>query len=180
MQVWNVLHAARCKCRTQKSRQNRHLGTIAHLCRAESSQLRHVSTIGKNVIQQYLLHMSSQYGEHRPISGWDRFGSLSHPSEFQRLSRLCSVTARHSGSGRQPNFAALNRGRHLYSAGRPSRWALAHILVLFAYEISWEPPNGFGQIHTEDMFGLSLGRVWRSRSISEACVRLMLGRTSLL
>jgi len=23
----------------------------------------------------------------------------------------------------------LNRGRHLYSAGRPSRWALAHILV---------------------------------------------------
>jgi len=32
-----------------------------------------------------------------------------------------------SSSGRQPNFAALNRGRHLYSAGRPSRWALAHI-----------------------------------------------------
>jgi len=27
--------------------------------------------------------------------------------------------------------AALNRGRHLYSAGRPSRWALAHILVIF-------------------------------------------------
>jgi len=28
---------------------------------------------------------------------------------------------------REPNFAALNRGRHLYSAGRPSGWALAHI-----------------------------------------------------
>jgi len=26
--------------------------------------------------------------------------------------------------------AALNRGRHLYSAGQPSRWALAHILVV--------------------------------------------------
>jgi len=25
--------------------------------------------------------------------------------------------------------AAFNRGRHLYSAGRPSRWALSHILV---------------------------------------------------
>jgi len=25
----------------------------------------------------------------------------------------------------------LNRGRHLYSAGRPSRWALAHILVSY-------------------------------------------------
>jgi len=43
--------------------------------------------------------------------------------------RLGSVTARHSSSGRQPNFAALNRGRHLYSAGPPSRWAFAHILV---------------------------------------------------
>ena len=27
--------------------------------------------------------------------------------------------------------AALNRGRHRYSAGRPSRWALAHILVMW-------------------------------------------------
>jgi len=26
-------------------------------------------------------------------------------------------------------FAALNRGRHLCAVGRPSRWALAHILV---------------------------------------------------
>jgi len=43
--------------------------------------------------------------------------------------RLGSVTAQHSGSGCQPNFAALNRGRQLYSAGRPSPWALAHILV---------------------------------------------------
>ena len=30
---------------------------------------------------------------------------------------------------------ALNRGRHLYSAGRPSRWALAHILV-FLFSVS--------------------------------------------
>jgi len=38
---------------------------------------------------------------------------LGHPCKFQRLSRLGSVTARHSSSGRQPNFAALNRG-HTY------------------------------------------------------------------
>jgi len=49
------------------------------------------------------------------------------PLKFQRVSRLGSVTARHSTIGRQPNFAALNRGRHLYSSGRPSRWALADI-----------------------------------------------------
>jgi len=51
----------------------------------------------------------------------------------QRVSRLGSVTARHYSSGCQPNFAALNRGRHLYSAGRPSRWALAHILVVTCF-----------------------------------------------
>jgi len=76
--------------------------------------------------QQCLLHMMSQYGELRPTSGWDLLASLRHPCKFQRISRLGSVTARHSSSGRQPNFAALNRGRHLYSAGRRSRWALAH------------------------------------------------------
>ena len=40
-----------------------------------------------------------------------------------------SITARHSSSGCQPNFAAFSRGRHLYSAGRPSRWASAYIVV---------------------------------------------------
>ena len=50
MQVWNVLHAARWKYRTQKWCKNRHLCTTAQLCRAISSQLRHVSTIGKNLL----------------------------------------------------------------------------------------------------------------------------------
>ena len=43
----------------KKGAKNRHLGTIAQLRRAISSQLRHVSTIGKKLVkQQYLLHMS--------------------------------------------------------------------------------------------------------------------------
>ena len=83
----------------------------------------------KLVKQQYLLYTSPQYGELRPTSSWDRFVSLGHPCKFQLVSRLGSVTAGHSSSGRQPNFAALNRGRHLCSVGRPSGWALAHILV---------------------------------------------------
>jgi len=41
-------------------------------------------------------------------------------------SPIGSVTARQSSSGREPNFAALSTGRHLYSAGRPSGWALVH------------------------------------------------------
>jgi len=68
---------------------NRHVGTIAQLCRAISSQLRHVLTIGKKLVnQQYLLHMTLQYGVLRPICGWDRFVSLGRPSKFQRVSRL--------------------------------------------------------------------------------------------
>jgi len=84
----------------------------------------------KIVTQQYLTHMSSQYGELQPTKGRYPFGSLGHTSKFQWVSHLGSVTGWHSSSGRQPNFAALNRGRHQYSAGRPSRWALAHILVI--------------------------------------------------
>jgi len=45
-----VLHAVRWKCRTQKSPKIRHICTIAHLCRAMSSQPRHVSTIGKSTL----------------------------------------------------------------------------------------------------------------------------------
>jgi len=50
----------------KKSPKNRHLGTITQLCRAISWQLRHLSTMGKIVKQQYPLHMSSQYGELGP------------------------------------------------------------------------------------------------------------------
>jgi len=85
----------------------------------------------KLVKQQYLLHMSPQYGELRPTNGWDRFVGLGHPIIVQRVLRLGSVTARHFISGRQPNFAAFNEGRHLYSAGRPSHWELAQISSCF-------------------------------------------------
>jgi len=77
----------------------------------------HIDNRKKLVKQQHLLHISLQYGELRHTSGWDRFVSLGHPCKFQRVSRLGRVSARHSSIGRQPNFAALNRGRHLYSAG---------------------------------------------------------------
>jgi len=59
--------------------------------------------------------------------------------------------------------AALNRGRHIYSAGRPSRSALAHILVC-VWNISGTAERAdLRHIHTEDVFGPLLGWVWRSR-----------------
>ena len=49
--------------------QNRHLRTIAQLCLAVCSQLRHVQTVGKKLVkQQYLLHKSSLYGKLRPTN----------------------------------------------------------------------------------------------------------------
>jgi len=154
-------------------------------------------SVKKLVKQQYILHISPEYGELRPNKAWDQFGSLGQPSKFQRVSRVGFVTAAMSLTGGQPNFAQclavswagtlyihfwgllpltefcleqnslyiqvlrspilaallhgtpaaavaklcgvwqgmklrnFRRGRHLYSAGRPSRWASAHILVSF-------------------------------------------------
>ena len=92
MQVWNVLHAARWNTGRKKDAKIGHLRTTAKLCQAISSQLRHVSTIGKKPVkQQYPLHMLSQYGELRPTNGRDRLAGLGHPSKFQRGSPLGSV-----------------------------------------------------------------------------------------
>ena len=105
MQVWNLLHAAHWKHRTQKVAKNRHLGTITQLCRAISSQLRHVSTIGKklsnnNISSTCLQNMVNCH----PLTAEIGTG-LGHPSKFQRVSRLGFVTAATSLNGKQPNFA---------------------------------------------------------------------------
>jgi len=69
----------------------------------------HIDNWKKLVKQQYLPHMSLQYGELRPTSGWDCFVSLGHPAIFNGFRVLAALL--HSQT------AALNRGRHLYSAG---------------------------------------------------------------
>ena len=48
---------------------NRHRGIIAQLCLAISSQLRHVSTIGKNLLNGNMSSMSSEYSELQTING---------------------------------------------------------------------------------------------------------------
>ena len=69
--------------------------------------------------------MSPQYGNFGPLAAEIDPVVWATQANFNGF----GVLAAHSSTGRQPNFAALNRGRYLYSAGRPSRWALAHILV---------------------------------------------------
>jgi len=81
----------------------------------------------KLVKQQYVLHISSQYGELRLTGGWDRFGSWGTLANFNGFRVLAALvhTALVVGVSQ-----TLRGERHLYLAGRPSRWALAHILVV--------------------------------------------------
>jgi len=126
MHVWNVLHAARWKYRMQKITILAPSHNFVRLyLRCWGMYRQSEKTCSTPIPPPHVLIIWWTW----PPNGWDLLASLVHPCKFQRLSRLGSVTARHSGSGCQPNFAALNRGHHLYSAGRPSRWSLAHILV---------------------------------------------------
>jgi len=97
---------------------NRHLRSIAQLCRAISSQLRHVPTIRKNLISSNipptcLYNMVNLLAAEIILLVWGT------PANFSGLRILAALLHSHT--------AALNRGHHLYLAGRPSRWALAHI-----------------------------------------------------
>ena len=129
MHVWNVRHVARWKCRTQKSPKMRHLGTIVQHCRTISSHLRHLSTIGKIVKQQYT---SSTFPDNTVSFGplaeicWRVWGTPVNFNGFRVLVASLHGTLVLGIS----KLAALNRGRHLYSAGRPSHWASAHISSL--------------------------------------------------
>jgi len=158
----------------------------------------------KLVKQQYLLHMSSQYGELWHTSGWDRFSCLGHPANFNGFQVLVSLLQRRrSPEANQTlhnvwpspelvhdmvhfrgalavwwNFARCKieftskscvllywqhyctvlqqwawaklcgmvqgmelpnfcRGHLPYSAGRPSCWASAHILVLWCVTVQF-------------------------------------------
>ena len=111
----------------KKVAKSRHLGTIAQFCRAISSQLRHTSTIGKNLLSSN----NSSTCPHNMVN----FGPLA----AEIVSLVCGTPANFNGFRvlaallhgtlvvGVSQTAAFNRRRHLYSARRPSRWAFAHI-----------------------------------------------------
>jgi len=111
----------------KKVAKNRHLGTISQLCQAISSQLRHVSTIEKNLLSTNMSstcpHNMVNFGPLMAEIVSLVWGTPKISTGFASWQRCCMACS----SGHQPNFTALNTGRHLCSAERPSRWALAHI-----------------------------------------------------
>jgi len=120
MQVWNVLHAARWKYRTQKwckkLQSAHHRTTLSGYIFATKAR---IDNRKKLVKQQYLSHMSYSIVNFGPLAAeivslvW---GTLVNFNGFCILAALL-----HS------HTAALNSWCHLYLAGRPSRWALAEI-----------------------------------------------------
>ena len=118
---------------------NRHLRTIAQLSRSISSQLRHIDNRKKNVISSNISstcpYNKVNFG---PLAAeiislvW---GTPANFNGFRVLAALLHGTLQVGVS----QTAALNRGRHLYSAGRPSRWPLAHIssFTLFSLHTHW-------------------------------------------
>jgi len=76
----------------KKVAKNRHLGTIPQICRAVSSQLRHVWTIGKKLLSSNTSsRCPPRYSELRPTNGWDQFGSLGHPANFNGFRVLAAL-----------------------------------------------------------------------------------------
>ena len=128
-----MLHAACWKCRTQKIAKNLPCGhnrtTLSGYIFATKACIdnRKKTWLNSNIPPRP--HNIANFG---PLTAEMRSGVWGTPANFNRF-RVLAVTARHSSSGRQPNFAALNRGRHLYSAWWSSRWAFAHILVYMCF-----------------------------------------------
>jgi len=133
MQVWNVLHAARWKYRTQKSRQKspsgHHRTTLSGYIFATKARIDNRKKMLSSNMSSTCPHNMVNFGPLAAEIGSGVWGPLQISTGFASWQRYCTV----SSSGRQPNFAALNRGRHLCLAGRPSGWALAHILVRYYF-----------------------------------------------
>jgi len=159
-QVLNVLHDARWKYRKQKRRKKspfgHHRTNLSGLIFATKA---YIGNRKKLVKQQYVLRTFPQYGELRPTSGWDRFGSLGHPSNFQRLSRLGSVrhTAHHSICSSVTTiikvrirswFLNANKGHILKhsSCSEMSNCTLQQIYCWVPWKINVETRSTFGDI----------------------------------
>jgi len=91
------------------------------------------------------------------------------------FSYIGSVTARHSSSGHQPVCSVVQgmelrnfrRARHLYSAGRPSRWASAHTHSINSALVLLQASADVNmKLLTSSAVSLADLRLWHLKSIS--------------
>jgi len=131
MQVWNVLHAARWKIQDAKKSPKIAIWAPSHnfvgYIFAIKARIDNRKNFLSSSMSSICPHNMVNFG---PLTAEIGSGVWGTPANFNWFYVLAALMHAASSSGHQPNFAALNRRRHLCSAGRPSRWALAHILVL--------------------------------------------------
>jgi len=126
-----VLLAARCKYRTQKSRQKSPYG------HHRTTSMGYIFATKARVDNRKKNLLSSSISSRCPHN-MVNFGLLAAeiltlvwgtPANFNGF-RILAVLLHGTLVVGVSQTAAFNRGRHLYSAGRPSGWALAHILFV--------------------------------------------------
>jgi len=130
MQVWNALHSARCKYRTQKSLQKspsrHHRTTLSGYIFATKA---YIDNRKKNLLSSNISstchHNMANFSPLAAETGSVVWGT---PANFNGFRVLAAILHGTPALGVRQT-AALDRGRHLYLPGRPSRWASAHILV---------------------------------------------------
>jgi len=135
MQVWNMLHAARWKYRTQKSRQKspsgHHRTTLSGYVFATKA---HIDNRKKNLLSS---SMSSRYPHNMVNFGllaaeicWRVWGSPAKCNWFPVLAALLHGSQVVSVS---QTLRRWTEGATNVRQGDQSRWALAHILVFYVY-----------------------------------------------
>jgi len=78
--------------RKKIAKKNHHLGTIAQLCLAISSQLRHVSTIGKKLVKrQCLLHIPDNMVNFGPLAAEISLPVWCTPANFNGFRILAAL-----------------------------------------------------------------------------------------
>jgi len=111
----------------KKVDKNRHLGTIAQLCRAIFATTARIDNRKKNLLSSNISstcpHNMVNFGPLPAEIVSLVWGTPANFNGFRDLAALLHGTLVVGVS----QTAVFNRGRHLYSARRPSRWALAHI-----------------------------------------------------
>jgi len=122
MQVWNVLHAALWKYRTQKSPSGHHRTTLSgYSCATEAhidNRKKLLNSSTSSTCRYNMVNFSPLASEIGSVV----WGTPADLNGFRILAALLLDTS----TEHQLNFAALNGWRHLYSPGQPSCWALTH------------------------------------------------------
>ena len=135
-----MLLAARCKYGMQKSRQKspsgHHRTTLSGYIFATMA---HIDNRKKNLLSSNISstcpHNMVNFGPLVAEIVLLVWGTPANFNGFRVLAALLHGTLVVGVS----QTAAFNRGRHLYSAGRPSRWALAHISNLIIFIMLCQP-----------------------------------------